>query len=86
MDVPTRQSYIMAVVRPEERSATAGITGVARTKRARRLLHCSPAVCTLDPSLINAPFLIEGTLKIIYDVLLYNYKEYVAVRPTEETC
>ena len=31
MDVPTRQSYIMAVVRPEERSAAAGITGVART-------------------------------------------------------
>ncbi len=31
MDVPTRQSYIMAVVSPEERSAAAGITGVART-------------------------------------------------------
>ena len=31
MDVPTRQSYVMAVVRPDERSAAAGITGVART-------------------------------------------------------
>src|SRR6185436_1217835 len=31
MDVPTRQSYVLAVVRPEERSAAAGITGVART-------------------------------------------------------
>src|SRR5439155_21499854 len=31
MDVPTRQSYVMAVVSPEERSAAAGITGVART-------------------------------------------------------
>ena len=34
MDVPTRQSYIMAVVSPEERSAAAGITGVARTTGA----------------------------------------------------
>jgi hypothetical protein len=44
--VPTRQSYTMAVVRPEERSAAAGITGVARTIGAailRRLLDsCSP--------------------------------------------
>src|SRR2546429_5890163 len=34
MDVPTRQSYVMAVVRPEERSAAAGITGVAATTGA----------------------------------------------------
>src|SRR5205814_4987768 len=34
MDVPTRQSYVMAVVRPDERSAAAGITGVARTTGA----------------------------------------------------
>src|SRR5207247_8468343 len=34
MDVPTRQSYIMAVVSPEDRSAAAGITGVARTDGA----------------------------------------------------
>ena len=39
MDVPTRQSYLMAVVRPEERSAAAGITGVARTSRAPRSLR-----------------------------------------------
>ncbi len=40
MDVPTRQSYVMAVVRPEERSAAAGVTGVARTW-ARRSVRCS---------------------------------------------
>jgi sugar phosphate permease len=34
MDVPTRQSYIMAIVSKEERSAAAGITGVARTTGA----------------------------------------------------
>jgi hypothetical protein len=35
MDVPTRQSYVMAVVDPDERSAAAGVTGVARTTGAR---------------------------------------------------
>ena len=34
MDVPTRQSYVMAVVDPDERSAAAGVTGIARTTGA----------------------------------------------------
>jgi MFS family permease len=82
MDVPTRQSYTMAVVPPEERSAAGGITGVARTAGAA----ISPLFAGLlfaRPSLINVPFLIAGTLKILYDILLY--KQFVAVRPPEET-
>jgi MFS family permease len=81
MDVPTRQSYIMAVVSPEERAAAAGITGVARTIGA----SASPVFVGLlfaRPALINLPFFIAGTLKILYDVLLY--KEFVAVQPPEE--
>ena len=81
MDVPTRQSYLMAVVSPEERSAAAGITGVARTIGA----SVSPMFVGLlfaRPALINLPFFIAGTLKILYDVLLY--KEFVAVQPPEE--
>jgi MFS family permease len=81
MDVPTRQSYIMAVVSKEERSAAAGITGVARTMGAA----VSPLFVGLmfvRPSWINAPFFIAGGLKILYDLLLY--KEFVAVRPPEE--
>ena len=81
MDVPTRQSYIMAVVSPEERSAAAGITGVARTIGAA----ASPFFVGLmfaRPSLINLPFFIAGSLKILYDLLLY--KEFVAVRPPED--
>jgi MFS family permease len=81
MDVPTRQSYLMAVVSPEERSAAAGITGVARTIGA----SASPVFVGLlfaRPALINLPFFIAGTLKILYDVLLY--KEFVAVQPPEE--
>ena len=81
MDVPTRQSYVMAVVGPAERSAAAGITGVARTLGAA----VSPVFAGLlfaRPSLINVPFFLAGTLKIAYDLLLY--REFSAVRPPEE--
>src|ERR1700674_737469 len=82
MDVPTRQSYIMAVVSAEERSAAAGITGVARTTGAA-ISPLFVGFMFARPSLINAPFFIAGTLKIIYDLLLY--KGFVGVRPPEET-
>jgi MFS family permease len=81
MDVPTRQSYLMAVVSPEERSAAAGITGVARTIGAA----VSPlfvGVMFARPSWINVPFFIAGTLKIVYDLLLY--RAFVGIRPPEE--
>jgi MFS family permease len=81
MDVPTRQSYIMAVVSPEERSAAAGITGVARTTGAA-ISPLFVGFMFARPALINLPFFIAGTLKIIYDLLLY--KEFVAVHPPEE--
>ena len=70
MDVPTRQSYTMAVVPPDERAAAAGVTGVARTTGAA----ISPLFAGMlfgRPSLINLPFYIAGTLKIVYDLLLY---------------
>jgi MFS family permease len=82
MDVPTRQSYTMAVVRPEERSAAAGITGIARTTGAA----ISPLFAGLlfaRPSLINVPFFLAGGLKIIYDLLLY--RAFVTIRPPEES-
>jgi MFS family permease len=81
MDVPTRQSYTMAVVRPEERSAASGITGVARTTGAA----LSPLFAGLlfsRPSLINVPFFIAGTLKIAYDLLLY--RAFRSLKPPEE--
>jgi MFS family permease len=81
MDVPTRQSYTMAVVRPEERSAAAGITGVARTTGAA----VSPLLAGFlfaRPSLINVPFFLAGGLKIIYDLLLY--RAFVATSPPDE--
>jgi MFS family permease len=81
MDVPTRQSYIMAVVTPGERSAAAGITGVARTVGAA----ISPLLVGFmfaRPRLINLPFFLAGTLKIAYDLLLY--RTFVTVRAPEE--
>jgi MFS family permease len=81
MDVPTRQSYTMAVVPPEERSAASGITGVARTTGAA----LSPLFVGLlfsRPSLINVPFFIAGTLKIAYDLLLY--RAFRSLKPPEE--
>ena len=82
MDVPTRQSYVMAVVPPEELSAAAGVTGVARTVGA----SISPLFAGLlfaRPALINVPFFLAGALKIAYDLALY--RSFVAVRPPEET-
>ena len=82
MDVPTRQSYLMAVVKPEERSAAGGVAGVARTIGA----SASPVIAGFffaRPSLINAPFFVAGALKIAYDLALY--REFVSVRPPEET-
>jgi MFS family permease len=81
MDVPTRQSYIMAVVSPDERSAAAGVTSVARTIGAA-ISPLFVGFMFARPDLINVPFFIAGTLKIIYDLLLY--REFVAVQPPEE--
>jgi MFS family permease len=82
MDVPTRQSYVMAVVSPHERSAASGITGVARTTGAA----LSPMLAGLlfaRPSLMNVPFFIAGTLKIAYDVWLF--RAFSALEPREES-
>jgi MFS family permease len=81
MDVPTRQSYVMAVVSPEERSAAAGITGVARTTGAA-ISPLFVGFMFARHSWINVPFFLAGGLKIVYDLLLY--KEFSAVRPPEE--
>jgi MFS family permease len=81
MDVPTRQSYTMAVVRPEERSSAAGITGVARTTGAA-LAPMFAGLLFARPSLINLPFFIAGTLKIAYDLLFY--RAFVRLQPPEQ--
>ena len=70
MDVPTRQSYTMAVVDPDERSAAAGITGIARSiGAAMSPLIAAPLIGGV--ALAGVPFVLAGGLKIGYDLLLY---------------
>ncbi len=81
MDVPTRQSYTMAVVSPDERSAAAGITGIARTTGA----SLAPAITgplLAQAALLNLPFFLAGGLKIVYDLLLY--RSFRRIKPPEE--
>lgn len=81
MDVPTRQSYTMAVVAPDERSAASGVTSIARSVGAA----ISPMLTGLFfsvPMLFNAPFFLTGSLKIVYDLLLY--QSFKSIKPPEE--
>jgi MFS family permease len=81
MDVPTRQSYTMAVVEPDERSAAAGVTGMVRTVGAA----ISPILAGplyASAALASLPFLISGGLKVLYDLLLW--RAFRTVRPPEE--
>lgn len=81
MDVPTRQSYTVAVVAADERSAAAGVTAIARSVGSA----LSPSLTGLFfsiPFLFSAPFFLSGGLKIIYDLLLF--REFRSVKPPEE--
>ena len=82
MDVPTRQSYTMAVVTPEERSAAAGVTGVARTIGAA-LAPVFSGLFLGTSAFLGAPFVISGALKIVYDISLY--RNFQGIKPPEES-
>jgi MFS family permease len=80
MDVPTRSSYVMAVVTPPERAAAASVTSVPRTLAAA----ASPAVAgALYAGGFEAwPLIICGVLKIVYDLaLLWAFRH---IKPPEE--
>ena len=81
MDVPTRQSYTLAVVAPDERSAASGITNIARSLGAA-LSPLLSGLLLAHPLLINAPLFLAGGLKIVYDLLLY--RRFRALKPPEE--
>ncbi len=80
MDVPTRSSYVMAVVPPAERAAAASITLVPRSLAAA----AGPVLAgyLLSISSFGWPLVIAGGLKIIYDILLL--RMFRTVRPPEE--
>jgi len=69
MDVPTRQAFVIAAVEPSERTAAAGITGVARTTGAALApVIAMPLIASLAHGWV--PFVAAGALKIVYDVVL----------------
>ncbi len=82
MDVPTRQSYVMAVVEPGERSAAAGVTGIARTTGAA-LSPALSAPLVANAGLAALPFFLAGGLKIAYDLLLYRSFKSAPSKPPE---
>jgi MFS family permease len=81
MDVPTRQSYTMAVVAPDERSAASGVTSIARSLGAAAAPALSGALMA-GALTFAAPFFIAGGLKIVYDLLLY--RSFKTTKPPEE--
>jgi predicted MFS family arabinose efflux permease len=80
MDVPTRASYVMAVVRPEERPAAASITAVPKVFAWAAGSMISGYLLTI--SAFGWPLLIGGAVKAIYDILLLI--RFQRVRPPEE--
>lgn len=81
MDVPTRQSYTLAVVDPDERSAAAGITGIARTVGAA-VAPLAAGPLYASAALASLPFLLAGGLKAAYDLALW--RSFRRLRPPEE--
>ena len=80
MDVPTRSSYVMAVVSPGERAAAASITSVPRSLAS----SASPLIAgyLLGISSFGWPLIIAGGVKIVYDLLLL--ANFRTIRPPEE--
>jgi MFS family permease len=81
MDVPTRQSYVAALVRPSERTFASGITNLARN--LFWAVGSGVAGLMMQVLAFSAPLLIGGGAKIAYDVLLY--KSFRGLKPPEET-
>jgi len=80
MDVPARQSYTMAIVKPQDRAAAAAVTNTSRTVAQ----SSSPPFSTqlMAVGSYTFPFVLGGTFKIIYDVLIYmNFRK---IKPPEE--
>ena len=80
MDVPTRSSYVMAIVPPSERAAAASITSVPRSLASAISPFLSGYL--LGASSFGWPLLIAGSVKIIYDLLLLGM--FKKIRPPEE--
>jgi MFS family permease len=81
MDVPTRQSYTMAIVNPEERSRVAGLINLPRSLTSA----LGPSISGFVMQFLgqSLPFLIAGGLKSVYDLALFFM--FNNIRPPEES-
>jgi len=80
MDVPTRSSYVMAIVPPAERAAAASVTSVPRSLASAASPVIAGALLSASP--FGWPLVAAGAIKILYDVLLLGF--FRNVRPPEE--
>jgi len=80
MDVPTRQSYVAAVVRHDERTLVSSITNLARN--VFWAVGSAVAGISMQMFAFSAPLLLGGSAKILYDVLLF--KSFRQLKPPEE--
>jgi MFS family permease len=80
LDVPTRQSYSMAILAPDERAAASGLFAVARN--AASAIAPAFAGLTLANPALGLPFLASGSLKIVYDLAVFG--TFRGLRPPEE--
>jgi predicted MFS family arabinose efflux permease len=81
MDVPTRQSYVAALVNPDERPLASGITNLARN--VFWAIGSGVAGVMMQALTFSAPLLVGGGVKVIYDVLLYG--SFRRLKPPEES-
>jgi MFS family permease len=80
MDVPTRSSYVMAVVQPEERPAAASVTAVPRSLASAAAPLLSGWLLTLSP--FGWPLVLAGLIKAGYDLVLLH--QFSGLKPPEE--
>ena len=80
MDVPTRQSYLAAMVQPHERVYASGITSLTRT--SAWAATSSAAGVLMQYVAFSAPLVLGGGMKVIYDILLY--RNFRHLKPPEE--
>lgn len=80
MDVPTRQSYVAAVVKPHERTYASGVTNLTRT--VAWAISSSAAGAVMQYLAFSAPLVLGGSMKIAYDILLFG--KFRKLKPPEE--
>jgi predicted MFS family arabinose efflux permease len=80
MDVPTRQSYVMAIVPPHRRTYASGVTNLTRT--IGWAIGPPIAGLVMQNVVLAAPLFIGGGMKVVYDIVLY--RSFRHVRPPEE--